>query len=202
MREPENRPTRGGGPYGQGGLRDGTRRQYKELYKILRSFDDSSEGHGTQQFQIRVRTPSSQARTLISINFEPAAGVPDDLDITSWGNDVWLAATDDSVGGACSQDIPNSSVVGMRSAPRPFPSTIIGGVVTPDNGLLGFAREFVTTSPWITGLVTCGSGNSAPTAAAGAWILRAVWQPDGVVLPDDAWLEIESLAELKGFAVD
>lgn len=201
MRDFPNVPTRTGGPYQQAGQRDITRRQYLEMYKTLRSFPFESEGGSSQQFQLRISTPSSQVRTLISVNFEPAAGQPDDIDITSWGNDIWLAATDPAVGGASSQDIPNSSVVGLRSAPRVFPSTVVAGLVTPDNGLLGFSREFVTASPWITGIVTCGSG-SGGTSHPGSWVLRASWQPDGVVLPDDAWKEITSLCELKGFALD
>lgn len=201
MRESANPPRRTGGPYGQGGQRSKTRRQYHEEFRVLRNLDGNAEGQGTQQFQIRARNPSSQARMLLSVNFEPAAGIPDDVDITGWGNTIWLAATDDAVGGASTQDVPNSSVVGMRSAPRVFPSTVVAGVVTLDNGLLGFSREFVSASPWITGIVTLGSGTGG-NATEGAWILRGVWQPDGVVLPDDAWLEIVSLAELKGFALN
>jgi hypothetical protein len=201
MREPSNPPSRTGGPYQQGGLRDKTRRQFLELYKVLRAVPLNAEGSGTQQFQISVRTPSSQVRTLIELNFEPMAGTVEDLDITGWGNDVWLAGTADALGGASSQDIPNSSVVGMRSAPRAFPSTVIAGVVTPDNGLLGFSREFVTASPWITGITTLGAGG-APNAAGGAWILHATWQPDGVVLPDDAWAEIAAMCELKANRID
>lgn len=196
MREPSNIPPRTGGPYQQAGQRDITRRQYLEMYKTLLVL---SGGGSSQEFQIRVRTPSSQVRTLISVNFEPAAGQPDDLDITGWGSTIWLAGTDEAVGGASSQDVPNSSVVGMRSAPRAFPSTVIAGVVTPDNGLLGFAREFVTASPWITGIVNLGTGGEG--GKPGAWMLRASWQPDGVTLPDDAWKEITSLCELKGFQI-
>lgn len=199
MREPPNPPGRTGGPYRQAGQRDVTRRQYFEMYKVLRSLGGSGE-EGTKTFQLRVRTPSSQVRTLIEVNFEPAAGSPDDYDMTAWGNTIWLAATAEAVGGASSQDVPNSSVVGTRAAPRPFPSTLVAGAPVLDNGLLGFSREFVTASPWITGIAVLGSAGSSPTLA-GAWVLRASWQPDGVVLPDDAWKDITSLCELKGFAI-
>lgn len=199
-KEPPNFPRVTGGPYRQAGLRDVTRRQFFQAVKTLRSLDSAGEGDGSEEFSIRVVTPSSQVRVLISVNFEPAAGQPDDIDITSWGNTIWLAATDDAVGGASTQDVPNSSVVGTRSAPRPFPSTITAGVAVLDNGLLGFSREFVTASPAITGRVVCGSGTGG-TVAPGGWILRASWQPDGVVLPDDAWKEITSLCRIEAFEV-
>jgi hypothetical protein len=195
-----NPPTRTGGGYQSAGLRAGVRRQFFEAqFKTIVNFA-GSEGDTGGQFQIRVPTPSSQVRVLISVNFEPAAGQPDDLDLTGVGNTIWLAATDDAVGGASSQDIPNSSVEGMRSAPTPFPFTVVGGVITPDNGLLGYAREFVTASPWITGIVNIGVGEGAP--APGAWVLRARYQPDGVVLPDDAWEEIISMVgALQAFKI-
>jgi hypothetical protein len=196
-----NGPHRTGGPYEQAGINDRERRQYhEEPFVLLRALNGEAE-QGAQQFQIRVRTPSSQVRVVISVNFEPAAGVPDDIDITGWGNLIWLAATDDAVGGASTQDIPNSSVVGTRAAPREFPSTIVAGVAVLDNGLLGFSREFVTGSPWITGIVTVGSEGGAGDPQAGAWVLRATYQPDGVVLPASAWKEITTLAEVKAFAL-
>lgn len=198
--EPPNPPTRTGGPYAQAGQRDGTRRQFVEQYRTLRAFDEDAEGHGAQEFSIRVVTPSSQVRVKISVNFEPRAGAPDDADITSWGNTIWLAGTDDAKGGASSQDVPNSSVVGMRSAPRPFPSTIVAGAVVLDNGLLGFSREFVSSTPAVTGRVVCGSGFGG-SALGGAWVLQVSWQPDGVVLPDDAWKEITSLCRIEAFQV-
>ncbi len=200
MRDLPNVPRRTGGPYQQAGQRGNTRRQYFELSRVLRPLLGSIEGQGSQRFQLRGRNPSSQVRFTLSVNFEPAAGFPDDLDITGWGNNIWLAGTDPSVGGASTQDVPNSSVVGTRATPRPFPSTLVAGVPVLDNGLLGFSREFVTGSPWITGIATLGSGVAA-TAVPGAWMLLGTWQPDGVVLPDDAWLEIVSLCELKGFAL-
>lgn len=193
MREPPNIPTRTGGPYQQAGIRDRLRRQYWEEFQALRSV---LGGEGTNKsFALRIRNPSAQVRTTISINFEPAAGVPDGLDITGVGNTIWLAATDPNRGGASSQDCPNSSVVGTRAAPIGFPFTVAGGVPVLDNGLLGFSREFVTGAPWITGIVNLGT-----PPAAGTWVLCATYQPDGVVLPDDAWQEITSLCEAKGIA--
>lgn len=185
-----------GGAYGPNNLRRKTRRQYHEApHKVLRTVTTASE-QGFATFAIRVRTPSSQARVKISVNFEPAANTPPNPDITTAGNTIWLAAADDAVGGAASTDIPNSSVVGTRAAPIPFPSTPdpTTGVPTPDAGLLGYSREFVTAADWIVGEVGLG----APTGIAGAYILKVSVQPDGVVLPEDAWAEITD--EVRAFS--
>ena len=188
-----NPPPRTGGPYAQAGLRAGTRRQYFEVgAKLLVAYTGGEGDVNPGTFQFSIRTPSAQVRTKISVNFEPAAGVAAYPNITVAGNTIWVAAADDSRGGASSTDIPNSSVEGRRGAPTPFPSTLVAGVVTIDPGLLGYSREFVSSSDYLIGEV-----NLPPAGIAGAWMLIVTVQPDGVVLPDDAWEEISSAYRLR-----
>jgi hypothetical protein len=197
--EREQAPGVTGGPYGQPGQRGKTRRQFHALPDVRIASFDGIDGTTGGEFQLRIATPSGQVRVLISVDFEPAAGQPDDLDITGLGDTIWLAATNEGSGGATTQDIPNSSVEGMRSAPTPFPSTRIAGVVTLDNGLLGYAREFVTASPWITGIVTLAAGGEGGPSPPGTWLLKVSYQPDGVVLPDDAWRDIVAMCTSSAF---
>jgi hypothetical protein len=194
MRVPATPPGVTGGPYGGAGQRGNTRRQYIELpVRRLATYGGSGD-RDPGKLAIRVRLASSQVRVRIDVNYETAGGQAPFPDITGAGNTIWLAASSDARGGASSSDVPNSSVVGTRATPRPFPSTIDPGTGLPvlDPGLLGFSQEFVTSADWIIGEVVV-----PPQTVVGTWVLVVTVQPDGVVLPDDAWAEICSLLSLQ-----
>lgn len=188
-----NPPARTGGPYAQPGQRVAERRQYFELrFKTLVVYAGTGDDKDPGKLQFSIRTPSSQVRTKISVNFELAAGGPAYPDITGAGNTIWIAGSDDQRGGAGSADVPNSSVEGTRAVPTPFPTTDVAGVPTLDPGLLGYSREFVSASDNLIGEVAI-----PPNGFAGAWVLVVSVQPDGIVLPDDAWQDITSQYRLR-----
>jgi len=193
MRDTPNPPVRTGGPYQQSGQRTNARRQFKEIgWKVLVSYAGGEGDSDPGPFEFRITNPSSQVRTRIAVNFEAGAGAPAYPDITASGATIWVASSDDPHGGASSRDIPNSSVEGTKAAPTPFPSTVVGGIVTLDPGLTGYSREFVTAGQFLMGQLSV-----PPTGFKGAWVLVVTAQPDGVELSDDAWNDICSMFALN-----
>jgi hypothetical protein len=173
-----------GGPYGNQYLNSERRRQYLEFFRVIIAYAIADETNPV--FAIKVRIPSSQVRVKISVNWEPAAGSVATPALGA-GQTIWLAAADEAVGGASSQDVPNSNViitpagtVITKAAPLGFPV---------DNGLIGFSMETVTAADYIIGQLAL----PAP-GLAGAWVLKTSYQPEAVVLPEDAWQEIARMA--------
>lgn len=138
----------------------------------------------------RIRIPSAQCRVKVSVNFEPAAGfsLATIASAIEGTGGIWLGAADEPTGGAASTDIPNANVEGTTETPFSF----------PEEGLIGYTREFVTSADWVLGQLTLPSNTSGGEGALpGAWVLKTSYQADGCVLPCAAWRRIRSMAKAE-----
>jgi hypothetical protein len=150
---------------------------------------------GGGNFEVRLRTPDSRLRAKVSIYFSPNG--PYDKTSIDISNDasLWIHAADQMRSGGSSALAPTNDLESQldgtpvtRDAPLTFPVSA---------GLLGYGREFVTASDFISAWVSIRTNGTA-----GEWWAQAQWQPEGQRLPDDEWNEVVAQCSLEVLSLD
>lgn len=143
---------------------------------IMASFGGVNSSNKTLHF--RVPTPDSRLRMKIAIMFALKAGTTVAANFFTNQCSLWLYAADKDNSGLTGATIPVVNLEGTEAAPFQFPAA---------DGLLGYAREFVTAADFIEGVVTL---TNVSTIVSGSWILKTRYQPDSVEFNPDAWNQI------------
>jgi len=168
---------------------DGKRQIHTASPPAVRVCHVSAEGGGGD-FEVLLRTPDSRLHAKVTIYFSPAAAydrIATDIAETA---SLWIHAEDQMRMGGSSGRAPTNDLESQQDG---TPVTRDAPLLIPVSpGLMGYGREFVTASDFISAWL-----HVEPNGTVGEWCAQAQWQPSGQRLPDDEWEEVKSQCSLE-----